>query len=469
MNSVLFIKDLKLILKDLKFQMFFIILVILFILSAISSSVSYKNLSSDFQADYKAHVDMVNDGQSTSMMGMLTDYWVIVAKPADPSLLFSNYNTYPDKISTAISFYEPRFFNYGTEQGEVFSLNWYFILGILSGFIMLVISFEAISAEKRFGTLRLLSIYGVKRQDIMWHKYLSYMLLYLIIIIPPALVSMLLFFALTGTWSMIYMAKFALILLLSIPFASFFIVLGILISMSKNYRNSIVLIVFIWLLFVIIIPQSAYVIARQIRPLKTNTEYHQEGIEAFNNEFEKWGEQYNSSVYGNGSLEDGLRAKAVYAAGEKKSLVSQEELKDSKQQTRLIQKIASMSPFYQLEMISEIIFDKGYYLLQYQEETAKQTISQIKNLMIEQDSHDNTSLHLFYRWASADQYALNGMLFPFSKEKFNHPELLFVTNVETDKVGTKALSIILRLLPILLLNIITFMLAAVKLERLDIR
>ncbi|HOQ80554.1 MAG TPA: hypothetical protein PLH63_05770, partial [Candidatus Cloacimonadota bacterium] len=72
MNSVLFIKDLKLILKDLKFQMFFVILVILFILSAISSSVSYKNLSSDFQADYKAHVDMVNDGQSTSMMGMLT-------------------------------------------------------------------------------------------------------------------------------------------------------------------------------------------------------------------------------------------------------------------------------------------------------------------------------------------------------------------------------------------------------------
>ncbi|MDX9977328.1 MAG: ABC transporter permease subunit [Candidatus Cloacimonadales bacterium] len=268
MNSILFIKDLKLILKDLKFQIFFVILVILFILSAMSSSVAYKNLSNDFQADYKNHNSRVHDGYYTQMMNMLSDTKITVASQASPSLLFNNYNTYPDKISTSVMFYEPFFSNYNAEQNEVFSLNWYFIIGILSGFIMLIISFEAISSEKRFGTLRLLSIYGIKRQSIVWHKYLSYLLLYLIIIIPPALVSMLLFFILTGSWSMYFMVKFVLIILLSIPFASFFIILGILISMAKNYRNSIVLIVFIWLLFVIIIPQSAYIIAKQIYPFK---------------------------------------------------------------------------------------------------------------------------------------------------------------------------------------------------------
>ena len=132
---------------------------------------------------------------------------------------------------------------------------------------MLIISFEAISSEKRFGTLRLLSIYGIKRQSIVWHKYLSYLLLYLIIIIPPALVSMLLFFILTGSWSMYFMVKFVLIILLSIPFA-FFHYLGYSNIDGKNYRNSIVLIVFIWLLFVIIIPQSAYIIAKQNIPFK---------------------------------------------------------------------------------------------------------------------------------------------------------------------------------------------------------
>ncbi|MCB5250362.1 MAG: ABC transporter permease [Candidatus Cloacimonetes bacterium] len=469
MNSILFIKDLKLILKDLKFQIFFVILVILFILSAMSSSVAYKNLSNDFQADYKNHNSRVHDGYYTQMMNMLSDTKITVASQASPSLLFNNYNTYPDKISTSVMFYEPFFSNYNAEQNEVFSLNWYFIIGILSGFIMLIISFEAISSEKRFGTLRLLSIYGIKRQSIVWHKYLSYLLLYLIIIIPPALVSMLLFFILTGSWSMYFMVKFVLIILLSIPFASFFIILGILISMAKNYRNSIVLIVFIWLLFVIIIPQSAYIIAKQIYPLKTNIEYHNMKMDTFDKEYAEWGEKYDAAVYGNGNLFDGLRAKAVYASQEQKNIVVQKELEDSKKQTKLIQRVANLSPFNQLDEIAEIVFDRGYYLLQHQEETAKQTISQIKNLMIEQDSRDENSLHLYYSWASNDQYALQDNIVPFSKQLFNHPELLFVTNIKTDNAATKSIYILLKLLPIIILNILVFAIVALKIERLDIR
>ncbi|MCL2063562.1 MAG: ABC transporter permease [Candidatus Cloacimonetes bacterium] len=470
MNQIILMKDIRLMLKDLKFQIFFLILVALFILSAISSAVTYQNLSEEFQTDLNRHNERVADGESMQMIRMLQGNLLQVVSRPSPAVLFSSYQTYPDKISVGILFYTPYFDNYGTSTREVFRLNWYFILGILSGFFMLILSFEAISHEKRAGTLRLMSVYGFKRQMILWHKYISYMLLYLIIIVPPALVSLLLFFAMTGTWSMVFMWKFLLILLISVPFASFFVWLGTLISMVKNYRNAIVMVVFIWLFFVIIVPQSANIIAKQLSPLKTSIEYNEMWRQAYLEEYQIWGDEYGMQVHSNGALHDGIRARAFHACDEKAALTKLIEIDDSDRQTRMIQNISAISPFVQFEKISEVIFDKGYYLLNFQQETAKRSINQITNLMIEQDSRDETSLHLFYGHANSDRYVLSELgQIPFSEQLFEHPELLFVSEIETEDSWTKAMRILLRLLPILILNLVLIVVSVVRFEKLDIR
>jgi len=470
MNTTLLTKDIKLMLKDLKFQIFFLILVVLFILSALSSAVTYENLQQEFQADYSEHQSNIADGNTYRMRGMLNYNPIHVNARPSPAVLFSSYSTFPDKINSMLMFYVPRFTKYGSTTSEVFRLNWYFILGILSGFIMLIMSFEALSREKRAGTLRLLSIYGFKRQTILWYKYLSYMLLYLIIVIPPALVSLVIFFALTGTWSLGFMLKYLLILLISIPFASFFVLLGIFISMAKNYRNAIVMVVFIWLLFVIIIPQSANIIGEQLSPTKTSIEYQQMRQEAWGMEWQKWSDEYGPKVQGDGYLAEGFRASAVYAVEEKQAQAKQIEIDDSKRQTQTILSIASISPFTQFETISEIIFDKGFYLLNHLQETTKRTITQIANLMREQDSRDESSLHLYYSWAETDgEGVLPEGQTTFSTEVFDHPDLLFVTDIPTDEAMAKTMKILLRLLPILLLNVLLVTWCVVKLERLDIR
>jgi len=467
MITNIFIKDIKLMLKDLKFQIFFLILVILFILSSISSAVAYQNLSQGYQDGINAHQERVMSGSSTKLSRLLEDTTLRVISPPTPAVLFSSYSNDPDRVNNGVRIYDPTFWKYDTNTGKTFRLNWHFILGILSGFIMLIMSFEAISYEKRAGTLRLLSIYGFKRQTILWSKYLSYMLLYLIIIVPPALVSLVLFFTITGTWSMGFMLKFLLILLISIPFASFFILLGMLISMAKNYRNAIVMVVFVWLLFVIIIPQSANIIGKQLAPIKTSIEYRQMKDNAYMDEFRVWVDEYGSSVMGPVSLHDGLRARAWNAMDEKRSLVTQMALNDSRRQCQTIDNIANISPFTQFEKISEIVFDKGFYMFDFLQEATKRSIVQIKNLMIEQDSHDDSSLHLFYSGASHDGM-ITGLI-PFSNQLFDHPDLLFVTNIETDDVQVKTMKVMMRLLPILLLNIILVVWSVVKLERLDIR
>jgi ABC-type transport system involved in multi-copper enzyme maturation permease subunit len=470
MNTTLLTKDIKLLLRDLKFQIFFMILVVLFILSAISSSVTYHATSEEYQTILNAHHDIVYSDHLTlrSMLGWQNTIHVVDIP--SPALLFSSYENYPNMIGNGVMFFAPWFNRIGSMGTQVFQLNWNFILSILMGFIMLILSFEAVSGEKRAGTLRLMSIYGFKRQSVLWSKYISYMLLYLIIIVPPALISMILFFALTGTWEMSYMIQFILIILLSIPFASFFVLLGIFISMAKNYRNAIVIVVFIWLMFVIIVPQSANIIGKQLSPIKTSTEYRQMKRIAWNTEWDAWIIEHESYVSGNSHLHNGLRARAVYAADEKRSLVEQQELEDHRRQLLSIQRIASISPFTQFEKISEIVFDKGYYLLGFIELTTKNTLAQVRNLMIEQDSRDETSLNLYYSWAGGDWGPLHGTgQTTFSAQIFEHPNLLFVTDIPTDDAMEKAMKILLRLLPILVLNLLLVVGSVVRLERLDIR
>jgi ABC-type transport system involved in multi-copper enzyme maturation permease subunit len=471
MNTILLIKDIKLLLRDLKFQMFFLILIALFILSAISSSVTYQAQSEEYRNLLNAHQDRVYDESQLILRNMLgAGHHISVVDVPSPSLLFSDYRNYANRMTNGIMFFTPSFFRYGATGTDGFSLNWNFILGILMGFIMLILSFEAVSGEKRAGTLRLLSIYGFKRQSVLWSKYLSYMLLYLIIITPPALISMILFFALTGTWDVSYMMQFLLILFLSIPFASFFVLLGIFISMAKNFRNAIVMVVFIWLMFVIIIPQSANIFGKLISPIKTSTEYRQIQNTAWGTEWAIWGEEHGRLVQGNGHLQEGLRARAVYASDEKRSLAQQQEFADNIQQQRTMQRIAQLSPFSQFEKISEIAFDKGHYLFEFQMLTMQNTLAQVRNLMIEQDSRDETSINSFYSRATSDVGGLHGTgLTTFTTQRFEHPNLLFVTNIPTDEGMNKAMKILLRLLPILVLNLLLVVGSVVRLERLDIR
>ena len=466
MTKLLLIKDIRLLLKDHKYQVFFIVLIILFILSSINGAVTYKSLSTEYQTLLNAHQNRVQSENDLTLLAMSDGarHISVIDAPA-PSILFSSYEDFPQIMSNNVFLFNPLAQRLDNTESETFQLNWFFILGILMGFIMLILSFESISSEKRSGTLRLLSIYGFKRQTILWSKYLTYMILFLVIIIPPSLISMILFFSLTGTWDMIYLLKFLLIILLSIPFASFFTLLGIFISMAKNFRNAIVMVVFIWLLFLIIIPQSANIFGKLLSPIKNNAEYRQIRSSIFHNEYNIWLEEYGELLHHYNGLEFGV--KAIISADEKANIADQQRLDDERRQLRSIHRIKNLSPFDQFITISEIIFDKGSYLLEFQEQTLRNSLTQVRNLMIEQDKNDENSYHHFYRDAANDSRYFDEML--FSKQKFDHPNLLFVTNIPTDDTLHKTMKIILRLLPILALNLLLIIGSVLKLERLDIR
>ena len=57
--TLLLIKDIQLLLKDFKFQLFFVLLIALFIVAAISSSVTYQVYTQEFQKTLNEHLDKV--------------------------------------------------------------------------------------------------------------------------------------------------------------------------------------------------------------------------------------------------------------------------------------------------------------------------------------------------------------------------------------------------------------------------
>ena len=468
MKKQILIKDIKLLLRDLKFQIFFIILFILFIVSAISSAVAYKEISENFQNRLVAHHNILQTGEDLQLIRMLHERQSLsVVSSPSPSVLYNVNNLFPVGMRNNVMFFEPVML-YDAFPNEVFKINWHFILSIMMSFIMLILSFESISGEKRAGTLRLMSIYGFKRQTVLWSKYLSYMMLYLIIIIPPALISIIIFFSLTGTWDVLYMFKFIVLILLSIPFVSFFTLVGMFISMMRNYRNAIVTVIFIWLLVVIIIPQSANIFGELISPIRTNSEYAQMQQDAWDREMNRQIEMYGRRAETNLDVTDGIRPRAIYSADEQRVLVRQKRLTDQDRQWRTIRNISLLSPLTQFEEIAEIIFDTGSYMYIAMQQTMRNLQTHVRNLVITQDSRDNTSYHLFYSWAGGMGRVQDGRT-EFSVDRFEHPDLLFVTNIPTDDVMGKAIKILLRLLPILILNLVLIVGSVVRLEKLDIR
>jgi len=149
--------------------------------------------------------------------------------------------------------------------------------------------------------------------------------------------------------------------------------------------------------------------------------------------------------------------------------VVQAQLSDSERQTKTISNIASISPFTQFEKISEIVFNKGLYMFEILQLTTKRTISELRNLIIEQDSREPSSMHQFYSNAAGDNTLIEQGIVTFSSELFEQPDLLFVTEFEGDDGLVKTVLVFLRLLPILVLNVVLVVWCVVKLERLDIR
>jgi ABC-type transport system involved in multi-copper enzyme maturation permease subunit len=133
-----------------------------------------------------------------------------------------------------------------------------FIVQLVLSFFALVLAFDAVTAEKEKGTLRLIYSNPAKRAYFIIAKYLSALSTFAVALLLGLLVSIIVLTLLsTVSISTSIITSFSLFFLVALLYLSTFILLGMTCSVSSHSsKNSLVLCILIWIFLVVVLPKS---------------------------------------------------------------------------------------------------------------------------------------------------------------------------------------------------------------------
>ncbi len=468
-------KDIKLHMKDFQFQIMFIVCLSLFLITGYRSTGNWKGLQEEYQSNV-SNCQAKNSKYINNMMASLQSAFIYYLDEPNSSLLVSNTSGYPTGYYSSMTVNKPQRYDVHTPYKSFFRLNWLYIIGVLGSLMALLFSYDVISREKQNGTFRLMIVDGVSRINVVLSKFIAIFFLFIIAMVPGILLSVLTFSLMTGLFSWSLIMKFIMFLAICLPFISFFILCGLLISTGKNYRNNIIVTMTLWLLFIIIIPESASIIGKQAVKVKTDTEYRNEISTARNQAYDKWyeiagGDKVDfNSVAGNMNLKDGLRAKGFHEMSVVDAQIFNKQSLDLFKQKEFIQKVSSFSPFGLLDNMTEVILEMGYFRFRNILKQFGERQSQVEKSFIEIDRQDPRSVHLFYSGASGDTGTLsNEGLVAFTTQSYPKPEQLIITQYRETSWSEKLRIILIPLLILIGMNLLLWLLLTLKMKNFDVR
>jgi len=159
----------------------------------------------------------------------------------------------------------------GQQSGNVIfsffpSPDFLYVVRVVLSLVALLFGFDQVSKEKEGGTLRLMLSNSISRAKVLLGKWLGN---YLSLAVPFLLVTAM-GFALLNLDSNIRfssndMGRIALIIAFALIYMALFLSLGIFIStLTRRSAASIVILLFLWALFVFVIPNLGTLLARQL-------------------------------------------------------------------------------------------------------------------------------------------------------------------------------------------------------------
>ena len=462
----LYKKDCLLLVKELKFQIFFSILIILFIVGAFSNSIKYKADLDKYNNKYKVLQNSAAE-RSKNLSWMIAKANVTYMRMPLSSMVIQRDESYPVGFSSGLTYRQVETIrNYDDYKQRI---NWFFIIGFICSFSALIFSYNVISEEKNNSTLRLLIISGYSRYKILMSKYASLLSLFFVTIMAGQILSLLIWTFLNKGITSTLITESIIWSLVSIIYISFFILLGILISMAKNANSAVVKALVCWLLFIVIIPKTAVLVGNQITKVDSIGAYLTRMNEAFNAEFNRWMDKYDDNeknehyVGGNMYVEKGLRAGAVSSAMTLKSDEWEKYLRDSEAQTETILKLSMLSPYELLRRIGNSILDIGFLRYKNEKKQFYNKLDEVSELAKKQDAEDENSLHQFYNWAWSD--GRNA----FTTEPFKNPEKLVSSDYMNSDVSYRMNNAVKPFVLLILYNLLIFAVSLFVLRKYDVR
>jgi len=282
----------------------------------------------------------------------------------------------------------------------VIPLDWSFIIGTLMSLLTILISYEAVSGEKRDGTLRLLLSNPVSRMQLFLGKYLGLLSVLLITLATCAAVSITILItqgALPLTADVA--ASIGWALLLACLCLSFFLLLSIAVSsLVVTPAIGLVILIIAWILAVAAVPGAARMVAEQSVKIPAIYEVTRE-IEARTEAMQR-GMPLNSLNWDGNPFAEGMRNRTEYC---RRRIAIIEEAWDKMiyeqiRQARLINFLSYVSPTGLINSALQDICETGISGFEKTMDLVGRYQDQLHDFTLAVDKLDAESPHLVYTW-----------------------------------------------------------------------
>ncbi|MFC2167665.1 ABC transporter permease subunit [Acidobacteriota bacterium] len=148
------------------------------------------------------------------------------------------------------------------------SLDLTLVYKIVISLLAMLFAFDAISGEKENGTLKLLVAQGASRFKVILGKYFGNMLTLMASFLISLFIAFLIIILHFPNLKMVDWMRIVLFAVLTMFYMSLFFLFGLLISaMTKKASHSLIFCLFVWIFFVIIIPNLSTYLATVIKPV----------------------------------------------------------------------------------------------------------------------------------------------------------------------------------------------------------
>jgi len=243
-------------------------------------------------------------------------------------------------------------------------LDWTFIIGVIVSFAAIILTYDAISGEREDGTLRLMMANSVSRASMILGKYLGGMVSLLIPLTAGIILNLIIVLILGVNFTAAQWGKLGTMFLAALVYTSCFLLLGLFISsITRNSTTSLVTLLFLWTIFIAIIPSSGRIIAGKIRKVtpgrivsKNISDARRQVADSYPSDTFNWGFwNYQLPV----SDQVLRRGKCTWEQAEVADRIRDDHRKEMLRQLRLAQNLMRVSPMMTYTFLCEAIAGTG--------------------------------------------------------------------------------------------------------------
>lgn len=285
MFTTLYIRELQSYLYSLRFQVSFVIVVLVFSLGSISFVSSFKDMQDNYVKYSRSQQEEVSqNAENLSLTAVVQKSFV--TSPRSNSLIADCKENYlPNRISYSaynVFDYSVRHDSNNPLLSRSESLSWSFIVTMFLSFITLLFSFDAISGEKEERTLALVFSNAVPRRTFLCSKLLSVVTIIGMMELIGIVLSLLILTLAGGIQlDAAFMMETAGFIVISLLFITTIAAFGLFSSVVTRYSNvSLLISLCFWLFAAVIVPNTSVFWAKKLFTIPSSEEVNQKREEA---------------------------------------------------------------------------------------------------------------------------------------------------------------------------------------------